>query len=228
MNKAAMNLCMDNQDLLRNKNKLTKLARKAIHESGYQYKKKASRSKQFGQGDEKKRQYVSDAIKTQRLQEINEDLGDTNTQISLLTRQREKHVNVKQFGLAANVTEQISQLRGKKRKLEQELTLLQQKRKECQRQKTRVCTAKETSATQTTKITAFAVPSATTSLKQDDDEKETPRETVSKGPEDITLGPILPKQDLRSSQEIQGDAEEQAEKPSTTTNKIDSSDHFIV
>ena len=78
------------------------------------------------------------------------------------------------------------------------------------------------------KDNSFAVPSATTSLKQDDDEKETPRETVSKGPEDITLGPILPKQDLRSSQEIQGDAEEQAEKPSTTTNKIDSSDHFKV
>lgn len=55
MNKAAMNLCMDNPDLLRNKNKLTELARKAIHESGYQYKKKASRSKQFGQGDEKKK-----------------------------------------------------------------------------------------------------------------------------------------------------------------------------
>ena len=174
MNKAALNLCMDNLDLLRNKNKLTELARKAIHESGYQYKNKASRSKQFGQGDEQKRQYVSDVIKTQRLQEINQDLDDTNTQISLLTGQQEKHVNVKQFGLAANVTEQMSQLRGKKRKLEQELTLLQQKWKECQRRKTRVSTPKETSATQTTKITAFAVPSTTTSLKQDDDENEIP------------------------------------------------------
>ena len=45
MNKAAMNLCMDNPDLLRNKNKLTELARKAIHESGYQCKKKAPRFK---------------------------------------------------------------------------------------------------------------------------------------------------------------------------------------
>ena len=76
------------------------------------------------------------------------------------------HVNFKQFGLAANVTEQMSQLRARKRKLEQELTLLQQKRKECQRQKTRVCTAKETSAMQTTKLTDFEVRSATTSLKQ--------------------------------------------------------------
>ena len=94
-------------DLLRNKNELTELARKAIHESGYQHKIKLSRSKQFGQGDEKKI-YVSDAIKTQRLQEINEVLDDTNTQISLLTRQREMHVNFKQFGFAANVTEQMS------------------------------------------------------------------------------------------------------------------------
>ena len=57
---------------------------------------------------EMKKKYVSDAIKTQRLQEINEVLDDTNTQISLLTRQREMHVNFKQFGLAANVTEQMS------------------------------------------------------------------------------------------------------------------------
>ena len=55
-----------------------------------------------------KKKYLSDAIKTQRLQEINEVLDDTNTQISLLTRQREMHVNFKQFGLAANVTEQMS------------------------------------------------------------------------------------------------------------------------
>jgi len=58
----------------------------------------------------------------------------------------------------------------------------------------------------TTKITAFEVRSATTSLKQVYAEKETPRETVSKGPEDVTLGPILPKQDLRSSQEVRSDA----------------------
>ena len=53
-----------------------------------------------------------------------------------------------QFGLPANVTEQMSQIQGKKRKLEQELTLLQAKRKECQRQKTRVFI-------QSTKMTAF-------------------------------------------------------------------------
>ena len=50
MNKAAMNLCMDNPDLLRNENKLTELAQKAVHESGYQYKKKAPRFKPFWKG----------------------------------------------------------------------------------------------------------------------------------------------------------------------------------
>ena len=35
----------------------------------------------------KKRQYVSDAIKTQRLREIQKDLDNTNTQISLLACQ---------------------------------------------------------------------------------------------------------------------------------------------
>ena len=73
----------------------------------------------------------------------------------MLTCQQEKQINVKQFGLAARVTEQMSQLQGKRRKPEQELTLLQVKRKECQRQKTRVFAAQETSAIQTKKITAF-------------------------------------------------------------------------
>ena len=154
MNKAVMNLCMDNPDLLRN-NKLTELAQKAVHESGYRYKKKAPRFKPFWTGRWKKRQYVSDVVKTKRLREIQEDVDNTNTQISLLTWQQEKQINVKQFGLAANVKEQIPQIQGKIRKLEQELTLLQVKRKECQRQKTRVFAAQDTSAIQTTKITAF-------------------------------------------------------------------------
>lgn len=34
--------------------------------------------------------------------------------MGLLTRQREKHIIVKQFGQAATLTEQISQLRAKK------------------------------------------------------------------------------------------------------------------
>ena len=35
--------------------------------------------------------------------------------MGLLTRQREKHINVKQFGQAATLTERISQLRAKKK-----------------------------------------------------------------------------------------------------------------
>ena len=118
-------------------------------------KRKHQDLSRFGQGDEKKRQYVSDVVKTKRLREIQEDVDNTNTQISLLTWQQEKQINVKQFGLAANVKEQIPQIQGKIRNLEQELTLLQVKRKECQRQKTRVFAAQDTSAIQTTKITAF-------------------------------------------------------------------------
>lgn len=137
LNKASLKLALDNPALLNDKNKLTNLARKLVHDSGYTYKKKSSRSKQFGDSGGMKRQYLSESLKVRRLQEIREDIDDTDTQLSLLTRQREKHITVKQFGHAASVTEQMSLLRGKKRRLEEELTLLQAKKKKCDKQNTK-------------------------------------------------------------------------------------------
>lgn len=238
VNKAAsFTVAMYRPELLNDKNReLTEFARKTVHESGYQYKKKSSRSKQFGQSNVKKREYVSEALKTQRLQELQEDLDDTNTQMALLTRQREKHANVQQFGLAANVTEQMSQLRGKKRKLEQELTLLQQKKKDCERQKSRVRPVKDnTTYKQTSTITAFMSTSATTSLKQkgtipkdrQNDAKGAGKESTSTSETDSTSVTTSTKQDLNVSKESQHDKKEAA-KESTSTSEIDSSDHFLV
>lgn len=117
LNKAAFKLALDDPSMVNDKQKLCDLARQMLHNSGYNYKKKTSRSKQFGESaGAQKREYLSDSLKVKRLQEIQEDLTDTDTQMGLLTRQREKHINVKQFGQAATLTEQISQLRAKKKK----------------------------------------------------------------------------------------------------------------
>ena len=136
LNKAAFKLALDDPSVVNDKQKLCELARKMLHNSGYNYKKKTSRSKQFGESSTgaPKRGYLSDSLKVKRLQEIQEDLTDSDTQMGLLTRQREKHISVKQFGQAATLTEQISQLRARKRKLEEELTMLQTKRRKCEKQ----------------------------------------------------------------------------------------------
>ena len=118
INNAALKLAMDDQSLLSNKNKLSELSRKVVHESRYQYKKKKTRSKQFGAVDNIRREYLTETIKSQKLQQIEEDLRDTSTQMSLLECQREKYINVQQFGQAANLTQELGELRTKKRKLE--------------------------------------------------------------------------------------------------------------
>ena len=135
LNRAALKLALDDPSIVNDKQNLCNLARQMLHNSGYNYKKKTTRSKQFGESaGAQKREYISDSLKVKRLQEIQEDLTDTDTQMGLLTRQREKHVNVKQFGQAATLTEQISQLREKKRKLQEELTMLQTKKRKCEKQ----------------------------------------------------------------------------------------------
>ena len=135
LNRAALKLALDDPSIVNDKQNLCNLARQMLHNSGYNYKKKTTRSKQFGESaGAQKREYISDSLKVKRLQEIQEDLTDTDTQMGLLTRQREKHVNVKQFGQAATLTEQILQLREKKRKLQEELTMLQTKKRKCEKQ----------------------------------------------------------------------------------------------
>ena len=66
------------------------------HYSRYIHKKKTSRLKQLGESaGAQKREYLRDSLKVKRLQEIQEDLTDIDTQMGLLTRQREKHINVR-------------------------------------------------------------------------------------------------------------------------------------
>ena len=152
LNKAAFKLALDDPGMVNDKQKLCDLARQMLHNSGYNYKKKTSRSKQFGESaGAQKREYLSDSLKVKRLQEIQEDLTDTDTQMGLLTRQREKHINVKQFGQAATLTEQISQLRAKKRKLQEEFTMLQTKRRKCEKQNAKTKSLNTSHA----KITSF-------------------------------------------------------------------------
>ena len=54
INEASFGLVKDDVSLLKNKGELFKLAKQKVHESGYQYAKSASRSKQFGECSDEK------------------------------------------------------------------------------------------------------------------------------------------------------------------------------
>lgn len=48
INDASLKLCLDDPSLLKERGRLIALAREQVHNEGYQYKKKKSRSKAFG------------------------------------------------------------------------------------------------------------------------------------------------------------------------------------
>lgn len=68
VNEAAGDICVHNPAMLTERGELLTLARQAVHDSGYQYKKKRSRSKSFGSGEApQKRAKVSASQRSERV-----------------------------------------------------------------------------------------------------------------------------------------------------------------
>ena len=133
------------------KNELQRLARRRVHESGFAYKKKGSRSKEFGNNSNDtsrpKRDKISQETRQKRVSQIQEDMKEVNMQLDYATKQRERCANVNNFGQALDVSKEMDELR-KKRKYQEELALLQKKEALCKRVKK--CTSNKT-MTQTMK-----------------------------------------------------------------------------
>lgn len=132
MNEASLKLCKETPSLLKNRGKLLELARQAVHNSGFQYAKKHSRSKVLVENkddDEKpaKRVKVSTEMRQERINELTDDIKEIDMQLSLYTRQREKNINSHLYQGAINVTEEMTKLKTKKREKNAELTLLLKK-----------------------------------------------------------------------------------------------------
>lgn len=83
VNDAAGDICVQNPAMLLDKAELLVMARKMVHESGFQYKKKRSRSKSFGSAIDVtvKRPKVNKEMCTARIIQINEELKTLNTQL---------------------------------------------------------------------------------------------------------------------------------------------------
>ena len=85
VNDVAGDICVQNPAMLSDKGELLVMARKMVHESGFQYKKKRSRSKSFGSAIDVmvKRPKVNKEMRTERITQINEELKTLNTQLGL-------------------------------------------------------------------------------------------------------------------------------------------------
>ena len=125
---ASYQLCKDDGSLLMNRGKLLSLAREKVHNDGYNYSKKSSRSRVFGSHEEKeKRQYVRGEVREARMIELTENISSQEEAIKFLQQQKTKYSNTDKFLEAAEITKSIQEENTKKRKLELELQKLKSK-----------------------------------------------------------------------------------------------------
>ena len=117
INKAALALCKEDASLLKKRKELFDMAKLKI-DRGFQYKRRNSRSKLFGQGavsdqkdQETKRIKLSSEVRERRIDEVQSDIATDKDTIVLLQKEKQKCVNMSKFGRAAEINEQISRHR---------------------------------------------------------------------------------------------------------------------
>jgi hypothetical protein len=128
INVCALICCEQDATLLKDRNRLFNLAKEKADSEGYQYKKRKSRSKVFGDGKEtknpKRLKLVTEECQ-KRQSQLAEDIKSSTDTMKLLELQREKFVNAEKYLQAAEMVTQISECRTKLRRFQAELTKLQ-------------------------------------------------------------------------------------------------------
>lgn len=139
LNEAAYMLALDDPSLVHRKGELQAMAKINLDKEGYGYKRKKSRSQAFAVEEPPQPAKLSPSLRTRRIREIEEDLREVNLEITLIERSRTKARNVNNDDRARHLTQEIDPLRKRKRKLEDELVVLQRKEaKSCQQKKKRI------------------------------------------------------------------------------------------
>lgn len=149
MNDAAFKLCLDDPSLLKERSKLIAMTREQVHNEGFQYKKKRSRSKSYGNAANlatdspvaKRPRIEVQELRSKRIHEIQKDLAELDTRMRYLERSREKLCSM-QYEHAAEKSKEMISLRGKRRKLQSEMTQLQKLEAKSQRYHATVSTNK--------------------------------------------------------------------------------------
>ena len=136
INEASYSLCKNDGSLLMNKGKLLQLAREKVHNDGYNYAKRVSRSQVFGTTEKKaKRAYVRQEVREARIIELSEGISSQVETIKFLQQQKVKYSNTEKFLEAAEINKSILEESKKKRKFELELEKMKAKKARSVKQK---------------------------------------------------------------------------------------------
>lgn len=108
------------------------MAREKVFSDGFDYAKKASRSKYFGTASEApkaKRKYTSESIRSSRIEDINDSITSITDTINLLVQQKQQYVNAEKYLQAAEINTTILEKNKLKRDLGRELAQLTKSKK---------------------------------------------------------------------------------------------------
>ena len=134
INEASVHLCLKSPDLLNDRSLLFKEARRVVDEEGYDYKKGRSRSRSLNpqadvSSDPPKKKKMSEHYRVTRIAELQERIKDITDQIGYKEKRRESASLVHNYKECDQITEQMSELKCERRKLEIELAGLTKKQK---------------------------------------------------------------------------------------------------
>ncbi len=134
VNTAAQELALQNPTLLQSRGELLVAARSKVDSSGYTYVKGKSRSKHACPEDRPsstpKRRKTTDSVRLQRLSEIDEDVKDLSDTLMYKEKRREQASNLHNYKTCDDLTQEISELKARKRLLLSERQLLERRQQQ--------------------------------------------------------------------------------------------------
>lgn len=129
VNEESVKLATNNPSLLITRKQLMDLAKDKVYESGFMFKKGKSRAKRFvGECSETKiRPKMDSEMRKSRLLEVSEDLKQVNQQILFKEKRRDQAETIRDYKLCDTLTQEIGELKLKRRSLKSEQKVLDRK-----------------------------------------------------------------------------------------------------
>ena len=129
INSAAVELALQDPNLLLSRQKLLNLARAKLNEE-YAFKKGKSRSKQLKDSPPApKRPKTSQSIRSKHISELEEDIKDKEKMRPIKVQRKNANLS-RNYKLCDQLTEEMSELKGKKRECEKQLNTLKRKQQQ--------------------------------------------------------------------------------------------------
>ena len=129
ISKAALELALEDPNLLLSKQKLLENARAKVNQV-YNFKKGKSRSKESkssGSGDTPKRPKTTEALRLKHIGEIEDDIRDLGDQLEFKRKRRDQAELSRNYRECDQLTEEMGSLKKRKREFEEELRLWKRK-----------------------------------------------------------------------------------------------------